>query len=421
MGLLGFLGGNSGGGTPKYAKKALQGMWEKTEQVANRPFEPYTGQLTAGLSPTQQLGIQGVVNAVNSNVGGSAVNSAIDLAKQAGAYRPLTVTPGTMASSMMTPAAMQPVADVTAASIDPAVLDRVRAGTFLGGDVTAYLSPYIAQVIGTTTADLNRQREVQRQTDNARAVSAQAFGGSRQAVVDAETNATFNNTLANTVANLYSQGYGQAAELMMRDYDRALQADTANQGANQYAVGQNAGFLQQAALANQSNRYNQALADAQFRQQAAQYNQAALQDTARINLEAAMQAQQLNQAAGLSAANLGLNASSNLGQLGKTQQDMALAGSGALLQAGTLEQATEQARLEAAYNQYLRQFNYPVEMLGVLQDGARVMTGASARPQMGLLDVQKKWLENDALAIQNLKSFMPMSRGGEGLGRLGGG
>ena len=100
---------------------------------------------------------------------------------------------------------------------------------------------------------------------------------------------------------------------------------------------------------------------------------------------------------------------------------MALAGSGALIQAGTLEQATEQARLEAAYNQYLRQFNYPVEMLGVLQDGARVMTGASARPQMGLLDVQKKWLENDALAIQNLKSFMPMSRGGEGLGRLGGG
>lgn len=392
MGLLGFLGGNSGGGTPKYAKKALQGMWAQTQQVANRPFEPYSGQLTAGLSPTQQMGIQGVVGAVNSNVGGSAVNAAIDLARQAGGYRPLTVTPGTMASSQMTPAAMQAVGDVAAAAVDPAAIGSVRAGSFLGGDVSAYLNPYIAQVIDTTMTDLNRQREMQRQADNARAVSAQAFGGSRQAVVDAETNATFNNTRASTLANLYSQGYGQAAELMMRDHDRALQADTSNQAASQYAVGQNAGFQQQAGLANQANRYNQALADAQFRQQAAQYNQAALQDTARINLEAALRAQQLNQAAGLSAANLGLNASTSLGQLGKTQQDMALAGSGALLQAGALEQATEQARLEAAYNQYLRQFNYPVEMLGLLQDGARVMAGAQAKPQTGLLDVVSQGL-----------------------------
>ncbi len=389
MGLLGFLGGNSGGGTPKYAKKALQGMWDKSQQVASRPFEPYTGQLTAGLSPTQQMGIQGLVSAVNSNVGGSAVNAAIDLARQAGGYRPLTVTPGTMVSSQMAPAAMQAVGDVTAAAVDPAAIGSVRAGSFLGGDVSAYLNPYIAQVIDTTMMDLNRQREMQRQADNARAVSAQAFGGSRQAVVDAETNATFNNTRASTLANLYSQGYGQAAELMMRDYDRALQADTSNQAASQYAVGQNANFQQQAGLANQSNRYNQALADAQFRQQAAQYNQAALQDTARVNLEAALRAQQLNQAAGLSAANLGLSASTNLGQLGKTQQDMALAGSGALLQAGALEQATEQARLEAAYNQYLRQFNYPVDMLGVLQDGARVMAGTQAKPQTGLLGVLK--------------------------------
>lgn len=414
MGLLGFLGGNSGGGTPKYAKKALKGMWDRTEQVANRPFEPYTGQLTAGLSPTQQMGIQGVVNAVKSNVGGGAVNAAIDLAKQAGAYRPMTVTPGTMAASMMTPAAMQAVGDVSAAAIDPAAIGNVRAGSFLGGDVSAYLNPYIAQVIGTTSADLNRQREIQRQADAARAVSAQAFGGSRQAVVDAETNATFNNTLASTIANLYSQGYGQAADLMMRDYDRALQADTSNQAVSQYAVGQNAGFQQQANLANQTNRYNQAFADAQFRQQGAQYNQTALQDTARINLEQAMQAQQLNQAAGLSAANLGLNASANLGQLGKTQQDMALAGANALLQAGTLEQTTEQARLEAAYNQYLRQFNYPVEMLGVLQDGARVMTGATARPQTGLFDVEAKRLANDGQALQNAKTIMSFWGGGLG-------
>ncbi len=416
MGLLGFLGGNSGGGTPKYAKKALKGMWDKTQEVANRPFEPYTGQLTAGLSPTQQMGIGAVVDTVKSNVGAGAVNAAIDLAKQAGAYRPLTVTPGTMSASLMGPAAMQAVGDVTAAAIDPAAVGSVRAGSFLGGDVWAYMNPYIKQVIDTTMTDLNRQREVQRQADNARAVAAQAFGGSRQAVVDAETNATFNNTVAGTLANLYSQGYGQAADLMMRDHDRTLQADTANQASSQALAGQNASLLQQASLANQSNRYNQSFADAQFRQQASQYNQAAQQEAARASLEAAMQAQQLNQAAGLSAANLGLNASSNLGQFGKTQQDMALAGADALLRAGSVEQATEQARLEAAYNQYLRQFNYPAEMLGLLQNGAQIMTGAQARPQTGLFQVEQMRLQNDALAMSNAKNFMGMMGGFPGMG-----
>jgi hypothetical protein len=252
------------------------------------------------------------------------------------------------------------------------------------------MDPYIGQVINATATDLNRQREIQRQADNARAVKAQAFGGSRQAVADAETNIGFNNTMASAIANLYSQGYGQAADLMMRDYDRDLQAATANQAANQYAVGQNASFLQATSLANQRNQYDQSFSNAQFQQQAAQNNQTAQQDAARANLEASMLAQQLNQAAGLSAANLGMTASTNLGQLGKTQQEMALANSNALMQAGLIEQATEQAKLEAAYNEYLRKFNYPLDMVKLLQGGGQIMSQAEAKPQTGLFDVIKQ-------------------------------
>lgn len=201
MGLLGSLFGG-GGGTTKIGKQAAKELWAKTQQVANQPFTPYEGDRVAGLSPTQQMGLQAVIDAARSNVGVSAVNSAINLATQAGTYQPTIVNAPTMATSTLAP-----VADVAAAAVNRGDIANVTAGSFLGGDMSAYMNPYISQVIETTMADLNRQRDMQRQADNARAVKAQAFGGSRQAVADAQTSESFNNTLASTLSGLYSQGY----------------------------------------------------------------------------------------------------------------------------------------------------------------------------------------------------------------------
>ncbi|MEN3949913.1 hypothetical protein [Iodidimonas sp. SYSU 1G8] len=368
MGLLGILTGG-GGGTPKYAKKTMLEAFEKTKQVANMPFEAYTAPRVAGLSGTQQMGIQSAINNARSNVGGGAVNSAINLAQQAAAYRPTMVTPGTMAASMLAP-----VADVSAASIDRNAIGNVVADSFLGGDVSAYMNPYIGQVIDTTMADLARQREMQRQADNARAVQARAFGGSRQAVVDAETNAGFNNTLASTVAGLYSQGYDRASSLMMQDYDRAMQARAANQGVDASVAAQNAGFGQAAALANQNVRYDQAYQNAALAQQAAQNN-----------MNAAMEAQRLNQEAGLAGANLGLGASSALAGFGRTQQEMAQANAQALIQAGTLEQMVAQAKLDADYEEFMRKTGYPVQMATLMQGGGQMMSAAKSNQGSGLL------------------------------------
>jgi hypothetical protein len=368
MGLLGILGGG-GGGTPKYAKKAMLDAFDKTKQVANLPFEAYTAPRVAGLSPAQQMGIQAAVNTANANVGGAAVNSAINLAQQAAAYRPMTVTPATMAA-----ASLSPVGNITAAAINRGDIGNLAAGSFLGGDVSAYMNPYIQQVIGTTMADLNRQRDIQRQADNARAVQAQAFGGSRQAVADAQTNEAFNNTMASTVAGLYGQGFDRATALMMQDYDRAMQAQQGNQAIDASVASQNAGFVQSAAAANQDNQYQQAYQNALLQQQAAQNN-----------LSALMESQQLNQAAGMATANLGLNAATQLGGFGKTQQDMALANVQALTQAGTLQQMVEQAKLDADYEDFLRKVGYPVQMAQLMQGGGEMMSAAKSNTTGGLL------------------------------------
>ena len=43
----------------------LQDIWNKVQGVANTPYTPYSGQLTAGLDPTQQGGI----NTINAAQG----------------------------------------------------------------------------------------------------------------------------------------------------------------------------------------------------------------------------------------------------------------------------------------------------------------------------------------------------------------
>lgn len=378
MGLLGFLGGNKGGGTPKWAKQPMLDAFNKTKQVADMPFEGYTAQRVAGLSPTQQMGLQAAINAATSNVGGDAVNSAINLAKQAAAYSPMMITPASMAA-----ASLAPVGDVNAAAINRADIANVTAGSFLGGNVSEYMNPYIQQVIDTTLTDLSRQREIQRQADNARAVQARAFGGSRQAVADAQTSEAFNSTMASTLAGLYGQGYDRATALMMQDYDRALQASQGNQSLDASVAGQNAGFAQQAALADQGNRYNQS------------YQNAVLQDQAgRANLDAQMQALQLNQAAGLGAANLGLNAATQLGNFGKSQQDMSLASAASLLQAGEMQRLVEQAKLDADYEEFVRRMNYPIQMANLMQGGGQMMAQAEAKPQTGLFDTVSQGVES---------------------------
>lgn len=76
-----------------------------------------------------------------------------------------------------------------------------------------------------------------------------------------------------------------------------------------------------------------------------------------------------------------------MAQLGQRQQ-AALAAAQGQTQLGTLQQATEQAGLEAAYNQYLMEQNYPLTQLGALTGAAGVIPGgygtttggASSRP-----------------------------------------
>jgi hypothetical protein len=108
------------------------------------------------------------------------------------------------------------------------------------GGMAQYQNPYTQQVINTSMADLERQRQMQMNDLGAQATAARAFGGSRQGVAEALTNEGFARQGGQLSSQLYNQGFQTALGASQSDQQRQLQAQQANQQA-----------ALQAAMANQ--------------------------------------------------------------------------------------------------------------------------------------------------------------------------
>ena len=100
--------------------------------------------------------------------------------------------------------------------------------------MSAYQNPYEQQVVQGTLADIERQRQISQQAQQARATGARAFGGSRQAVAESIANEDYMRQAANTAAQLRSAGFTTAAGFGQTDAARAMEAARAN-AANQIA------------------------------------------------------------------------------------------------------------------------------------------------------------------------------------------
>ena len=172
--------------------------------------------------------------------------------------------------------------------------------------MSAYQNPFEEQVVQGALGDIERARLMQEQSNRAQAISARAFGGSRQGVVSGMTNEAALRQAATTGAQLRQAGFSAAAQLGQSDAARQLQAQMANQGVDISIEQANAQLRQQAALANQGA---------------------------------------FAQGSGIRQAAIG-----QLGQLGVQQQNLGLTGANAVMEAQLRQQALAQARLDAARN-----------------------------------------------------------------------
>lgn len=189
------------------------------------------------------------------------------------------------------------------------------------GGIPTYMNPYTQQVIDTSMADLERQRQMQMNQLGAQATQARAFGGSRQGVAEALTNEAFARQGGQLAAGLRQQGYQTALGAAQQDVARQMQADLANQAA--FASAQQFG---------QSSR---------------------------------LAAEQANQQAGLSGAQLGLSAAGQLGNLANLGFGMGQQITQQQMQQGGMQQALQQQLIDAGRSQYQNYIGAPQQSLSL--------------------------------------------------------
>ena len=151
------------------------------DTISQRPYEAYGGNLVAGFSPEQEQAFRMVQT-------------------QAGTTMPLYQTAAQTATG----------------------LTGYQAPSFLQGDVSQYMNPYISQVENRAMA---RGQEALQQNLNqisANAARAGAFGGSRQAIQEGIAQAETAKNMADLSAQLRMQGYNQAAGQLENDLARQM-------------------------------------------------------------------------------------------------------------------------------------------------------------------------------------------------------
>ena len=175
-------------------------------------------------------------------------------------------------------------------------------------NISQFANPFEQQVVQGALGDIERQRQMTANQLAAQFQGAKAFGGSRQAIQEAELAKSALQQGASTAASLRQQGFGQAlqsaaqqAQMGARASEfgigQGMQAQLANQAARQRFGEFGAQQGLQASLANQAARQRFGEFGTQQNLQASLANQAARQGAAQFGAQQGLQASLANQAA----------------------------------------------------------------------------------------------------------------------------
>jgi hypothetical protein len=223
------------------------------------------------------------------------------------------------------------------------------------------MSPYVQQVVNVQEQQAQLAYQQQLEQERGQAAQAGAYGGSRQAVEEANKAIGLQQQMAQIQATGLQNAYQQAQQQFNTQQALGLQAQQFNIGTGLGAQQFNVGTGLQAALANQ-----------QIQQQTALQNLSAALQTQGLQAQTGMTAQQLNQAAGLTVGQQNLAALLGVQQLGATQN----------LQA---QQLNQQQGLQAALaNQQASEFSAGQQLQAGLANAQMGLQAGLANQQAGL-------------------------------------
>ena len=348
---------------PAWQQAQFQNLYDRAQGLSQQPFVPYTGPQVAGFNPDQLRQFQATRGMFESDQAYDPTQALQGMAQEQ--FRP-TIAPVTGYQAPTIEATQAP----GAAQIGPVSAPQFRG--LLSQDIGAYQSPYQQQVIDLAMGDIQRQADIARGGAQDRAIRAGAFGGSRSALLESESQRPYAEQMARTAAGLRQSGFEQA--------QAAAQADLARQ--------------QQLGMFGSEQQQQRALQQAQLGQQAGIFG-AELGQQRRMQQA---QLQQQRQLGGLDIAGRAALAQPSLEMQARQQragllgglQGQQIQGLGLLGQAGAQQQALQQRAIDAQRGEFQRALGYGPQQVGLLQAGMGtplVTTTQTGQQKTGLGDV----------------------------------
>ena len=158
-----------------YAGPYVADMLGTGQALADMPYEPYEGPLTAGASDLQEDAFTGIAGLT------------VPTDEQMGVYTPMRVT------------------------------DE-------GFDLTGYMNPYFKNVVQDQIDDLKRQANVRRVENAARMTAAGSYGGSRQAVLEGLFEEKLLDDISDAINTGNVEAYNQAIAQFNLEQDKKATA-----------------------------------------------------------------------------------------------------------------------------------------------------------------------------------------------------
>ena len=220
-----------------WAGPYVTNMLGQGQALANMPYQAYMGPLTAGQSSLQNQGFGAAADMTVPSSLTSAAQTAGSVASVAEALPAYDST--TFGNQYTAPGAYSP----TTSSFD-------------ASQATAYMNPYLQTALQPQLEEARRQSQITQQQNAAKMTQAGAFGGSRQAILDAETQRNLGTNLAGITGQGYNTAYGNAMSQFNADQARKMQEAQfgAQQGMNAAQLGAQYGLAGQQAT-EQSKQY----------------------------------------------------------------------------------------------------------------------------------------------------------------------
>jgi len=125
------------------------------------------------------------------------------------------------------------ISDIASTGFDPT---KFATGTFDTGAASKYMNPYLSAVLNPQMEELRRQNAITNMGANAKLTQAGAYGGGRQAIVNAENDRNLMQELNKTVGTGYANAFDKAMAQFNTEQGRQFDVDKASEASRQYSA-----------------------------------------------------------------------------------------------------------------------------------------------------------------------------------------